>query len=1195
MASSHPPLEKFQIGWICALPIELAAAAAMLDEEYGLPNSQDAADSNTYTLGRIGEHNIVIACLPAKQIGKTSAATVANNMVRTFPTSLRVGLMVGVGGGIPSAAHDIRLGDIVISCPGNTEGGVVQYDMGKICAGGKFHRTGSLNSPPKSLLTAVNVMQAKELRKGPDFPSYLTEAITRTERTRENFGRPSTSLDRLFKPEHDHPGSASRCDGCLAEWEETRDERQTSDPQPHYGIIASGDAVIEHGLTREQLRLETGALCVEMEAAGLMMDFPCLVIRGICDYADSHKNKRWQGYAALAAASYAKELLQYMTVGLVTQERLVMDVCTALRVEIQGVNQRLDRAYDQHEKQHCENIKIALTEKQQQCHQTFKVSNYTEQKNINPPKIEGTCQWALKSPEYTRWLEGSCNGLLWVSADPGCGKSVFARSIVDDIGASRPELTTCYFFFKDNDEQNRLAVALCAVLHQLFSQRPDLLEHATPCWERNGEKLRQDTEELWRILVATTSSKPPCKTICVIDALDECREIDQRRLIEKLEFLHRCKTKSSSQDSWLKFLVTSRPYDQIQQRFYRITRHFPHVHLKGEEENDTIHEEINLVVKLRVDELATTLRLLPETQQRIETKLLSMQNRTYLWLHLAIDDIRETFANSLWPAEESIQLLPSSVDAAYEKILIRVPPNSKKTVKKIFEFLIAAQRPLTVSEMEMALGVALRPQCQTPSHAGLDELGFGGKLRRLCGLFIFIKNSKIHFVHETAKEFLLVKLSEVSSIPSDDCWQHSITPQDAHKALAIVCVKYLDSLNRDKTKIILVNETADADYKKPYYSSPSHALLVYAANHWGHHFSLAEFSSDDNILSSALRICDPRSAAFGTWWIIHKEGIVWSCSHLDSYSEWDGFRDCIEDMLKINAHAGSPFVNPLCVEALDRHATIVKILLEDDTSANPRMGGLPFALAAVNGDWRLVEMLLDHGAYIKLHALFGMTPLSIVAREGHAAAVKFLIERGVNTEPEGLQSPVLFAARAGHEAVIDVLLDMGLHVESAHYGQTSLSWAAENGRVNLVRLLIEKWRANPDSKDSNGRTPLSLASGNGHTDVVQLLLSINAVDPDSRDYGRKHLRREAKGAYHQIAAILRNRGSKVVPKSIGRTPLSYAAESLKAEVVELLLGTERVDPNSRDSYGLTPLSYARGWGSSRTRDLLLSKGARDAN
>lgn len=319
------PRETFQIGWICALPIEAAAAMEMLDEVFSPLDSQDISDTNTYTLGRIGQHSVVIACLPIGQYGNTSATTVANNMLRTFSRSLRVGLMVGVGGGIPSTAHDIRLGDVVISCPEGTVGGVVQYDMGKVGSGGEFHRTGSLNNPPRSLLTAVSSMRAAELRDDPRFPEYITSATGRTTRTRKSFGQPNVKQDRLFKPEHDHPATANSCDSCLAEWEETRSERESSDPQPHYGIIASGNSVIKHARTREQLRQDTGALCFEMEAAGLMLDFPCIVIRGICDYADSHKNKQWQGYAALAAASYAKELLGYIPVGHVSQESLAAD------------------------------------------------------------------------------------------------------------------------------------------------------------------------------------------------------------------------------------------------------------------------------------------------------------------------------------------------------------------------------------------------------------------------------------------------------------------------------------------------------------------------------------------------------------------------------------------------------------------------------------------------------------------------------------------------------------------------------------------------------------------------------------------------------------------------------------------------------------------------------------------------------
>ena len=321
-----PPRDAFQIGWICALPIEAAAAKEMLDENFGTLDAQDPADTNAYTLGRIGKHYVAIACLPGGQYGTTSSTTVANHMVRTFSKSLRIGLMVGVAGAIPSVSHDIRLGDVVISCPEGTSGGVIQYDVGKIGAGGEFHRTGSLNSPPRSLLTALNLMRAAELTDDPLYPGYILKSTERNERTRQTFMRPGAKQDRLFKPECDHPEHAPECDTCLTEWEEARTERGGIAPKPHYGIIASGNAVIKDAKTREKLRLKTGALCFEMEAAGLMMDFPCIVIRGICDYADTHKNKQWQGYAALAAASYAKELLGYVPTGLVLQEQLVINM-----------------------------------------------------------------------------------------------------------------------------------------------------------------------------------------------------------------------------------------------------------------------------------------------------------------------------------------------------------------------------------------------------------------------------------------------------------------------------------------------------------------------------------------------------------------------------------------------------------------------------------------------------------------------------------------------------------------------------------------------------------------------------------------------------------------------------------------------------------------------------------------------------
>jgi nucleoside phosphorylase len=118
--------------------------------------------------------------------------------------------------------------------------------------------------------------------------------------------------DRLFQSSYQHKDGAKTCEECDKEQEIQRPLRKNQNPFIHYGTIASGNQVIKDGETRNRLGKE--CLCFEMEAAGLMNDFPCLVIRGICDYADSHKNKHWQNYAAATAAAYAKELLRAMPV-----------------------------------------------------------------------------------------------------------------------------------------------------------------------------------------------------------------------------------------------------------------------------------------------------------------------------------------------------------------------------------------------------------------------------------------------------------------------------------------------------------------------------------------------------------------------------------------------------------------------------------------------------------------------------------------------------------------------------------------------------------------------------------------------------------------------------------------------------------------------------------------------------------------
>ncbi|KAJ9412649.1 hypothetical protein FOXG_17298 [Fusarium oxysporum f. sp. lycopersici 4287] len=233
--------QGYTVGWICALTTEFVAAQAFLDEEHEGPREVAQNDNNNYALGRIGNHNIVIAVLPDGEYGTAITATVARDMLHSFP-NIRIGLLVGIAGGAPGPNQDIRLGDIIVSSRDGGKGGVFQYDFGKTIQNQSFQETGFLDQPPIVLRTADALM-------------------------------------------------------------------------------------------RDKLAAEKGILCFEMEAAGLMNHFPCLVIRGIYDYSDSYKNKEWQGFAAMVAAAYAKDLLRQIPPNKVEAERRISEVLSSRNVE----------------------------------------------------------------------------------------------------------------------------------------------------------------------------------------------------------------------------------------------------------------------------------------------------------------------------------------------------------------------------------------------------------------------------------------------------------------------------------------------------------------------------------------------------------------------------------------------------------------------------------------------------------------------------------------------------------------------------------------------------------------------------------------------------------------------------------------------------------------------------------------------
>jgi nucleoside phosphorylase len=309
----------YTIGWISALPIERAAATCLLDERHDEPRGfrQHQRDDNSYSWGRMGEHNVVLASLPAGIYGTSAAAATASQLISSLP-HIRIGLLVGIGGGIarPDAGVDIRLGDVVVSQPDGMNGGVVQYDLVKALSGGRRERRDFLSMPPSVLLGALAELQAEHKNKESKMSEYLSNMVRENPRlVREPPGyvHQGSENDQLFKASYDHAGRRD-CSKCNSSQAVKRAPRNSKKPRIHYGTIASGNMLVKSAAERDAIlqHVGEGCLCIEMEAAGLMNHFPCLVIRGICDYADSHKNDRWQRYASATAAAFAKELLNYV-------------------------------------------------------------------------------------------------------------------------------------------------------------------------------------------------------------------------------------------------------------------------------------------------------------------------------------------------------------------------------------------------------------------------------------------------------------------------------------------------------------------------------------------------------------------------------------------------------------------------------------------------------------------------------------------------------------------------------------------------------------------------------------------------------------------------------------------------------------------------------------------------------------------
>jgi hypothetical protein len=417
------------------------------------------------------------------------------------------------------------------------------------------------------------------------------------------------------------------------------------------------------------------------------------------------------------------------------------------------------------------------------------------------------------------------------------------------------------------------------------------------------------------------------------------------------------------------FLVTSRPYFDIERRFKELIKDVPTIRLAGEEETASISKEIDIVIKAQVQKIGSDLGLRDSVQTSLQRELLGMTHRTYLWLKLIVDVIYKRLeATTKTELQQAIRSMPPTVDDAYEEILKRSPNISR--ARKLLHIIVAAVRPLTLKEINLALAIKEESHSQEELELKQEE-DFKNIVTNLCGLFVAVFDSKVYLIHQTAKEFLV---KDDAIRPSTmGIWKYSLEPKESDLILAKICMRYLCFAEFESDPLVIPGErrfTTEAwKYIDQY--KERHAFLEYSARQWTSHFRRANTAKEHEV-KLALEVCNVKSKRFLTWF------------QVSTYREQscpNGFTE-----LMMGSYFG---LETVVTTLLERGAAI---------EATDEHGQTALHKAAKGGDEEIIQILLDNGADIEAKDEIQQTALLLASHFGNKGAVRTLLGRGADIE-----------------------------------------------------------------------------------------------------------------------------------------------------------------------------------------------------
>ncbi|KAL6720812.1 hypothetical protein ACLMJK_002737 [Lecanora helva] len=726
----------------------------------------------------------------------------------------------------------------------------------------------------------------------------------------------------------------------------------------------------------------------------------------------------------------------------------------------------------------------------------------------------------------------------------------FCRPWVREDNASPRVL---YYFFKDTSiEQRSASRAISTILHQLFVSHPCLIGYALEKYDERGAALATSLKELWSIFIAAATDPTAGSIICVLDALDECDEQEQSSLTQYLEDFCLCQQTSSSA-SRVKFLITSRPYFRIRQGFDNILEASNNIELAGNDESASIKKEIDLVIKHQVIKLKREIRLDQKVSDHLEKRLLETEHRTYLWLHLLWNIVRKNLSGTKAEMDRLIDKLPDDIEGSYEVLLQKCP--DPFFARKVLQIVLVAARPLSLTEIDVALNV----NKQTLSYADLEKEGpsrLQETLPSRCGLMVSIIQSKIYFIHQTVKDFLLGRASDRR--PVGRIWQQSLDLIESHRLMTAVCLRVISfpEIHLSKANIwnALLPEGFRAMKANEYCSN--FMFLSYSTVYWIDHFRGQESNEGFKTIK----------------WCLKK------CSHSSVLGD-----------LRVR------FGSILEAASFGGHDDLVQLALKEGVEVNTQGGefGDALEMASVKGHKTVVQMLLDKGANVNRQGGHFGNALLAASYGGAEAVVQILIHKGadVNAQADGYGNALQAASYGGHETVVQILLDKGANVNAQGGGFGNALQAASNGGYRTVVQMLLDEGANVNAQGGMLSNALNAASDSGYKTIVRILLEHGAnVNAQGGEYGNA-LQTASSGGYKRTVQILLDYGADINTQGGLLSNALYAASDRGHKTVVRKLLNRSANVNAQGGEYGNALQVASVRGHKQVVQMLLDKGA----